>query len=818
MVEAHAFRGRFSFYGLSKPVRVCLFAFFAFRLSPFAFATAPALSQILPPGAQRGTEVEARFLGARIGDAQEIFFNRKGIEVLKLIPVNDGEFKAKLKIAPDCALGLRSAYVRTWSGISNLVLFSIGQFKEIDEPEPNGEREKAPKVELNTTINGIVGGEDVDYFAFEAQPNQRVNFEIEGLRLGSSPLDPTLTLFDSTGKELQAADDSPLLGEDCSLGYTFKDAGAYTIQVREASYGGGGNYYYRLHMGTFPRPLGIYPSGGKPGQTINARWLGEPMLGDQQTTVTLPQESGTTGLFPIANGHLPPSEVPVRISNLENIMEIEPNNSVDKATTITLPCAANGIISEDKDIDWFQFNAKKGQVFDFQLYGRRLGSPLDSVVILTNNGGGGIIGDDDAAKVDSYFRWTVPDDGHYRLYVKDHLDRGGPTYFYRLEITPVEPGVTLVDYMPGIQNLQNAAVPVGNRMASMLSVRRKDLGGAMKILAENLPAGLKAESEDAADGIGDVPILFTADEKTTACGKLADIAVKPADDKVKVMGHIDQPVELVRIMNNNPIVIHDQKELALAVTERVPFRIDVIEPKVPIVRNGVMSLLVKATREKDYKEPIDLRLLWNPPGIGSGGARIEGGATTTTLALNAAGNAQIRDWKVAVIGRANVGNGPMEVSTQLAKLTVAEPWIEMAFEKMRTDQGTSATLVAKLTPKHEFQGSANVEILGLPTKVTTNVQKATKETAELKYLIGIPPDAPVGKFDGIFARATIMDQGEPIVHQIGGAELRIDKPLPPKADEPKKDAGPKVTAKPPEGPQRGARKMAVGIAPFQLDN
>ena len=93
------------------------------------------------------------------------------------------------------------------------------------------------------------------------------------------------------------------------------------------------------------------------------------------------------------------------------------------------------------EIDFYKFSAKKGQTFDFHCYARRLGSPLDPVLVLTNATGGGLISNDDAIGPDSYFRYTIPGDGEYVLYVHDHLKKGGPNYFYRLEITPVAPSV-----------------------------------------------------------------------------------------------------------------------------------------------------------------------------------------------------------------------------------------------------------------------------------------------------------------------------------------------------------------------------------------
>jgi hypothetical protein len=45
-------------------------------------------------------------------------------------------------------------------------------------------------------------------------------------------------------------------------------------------------------------------------------------------------------------------------------------------------------------------------------------------------------------------------------------------------------------------------------------------------------------------------------------------------------------------------------------------------------------------------------------------------------------------------------------------------------------------------------------------------------------------NSPVGKHATVLCVATIVANGEPIVHTLGTGELRIDEPLPPKADAP----------------------------------
>ena len=69
-----------------------------------AQAVAPRLTNILPPGAQRGTEVEVRFTGQRLDDTKEIVFYTSGISVVSM-EASTNRVKAMLRIADDCRLG-----------------------------------------------------------------------------------------------------------------------------------------------------------------------------------------------------------------------------------------------------------------------------------------------------------------------------------------------------------------------------------------------------------------------------------------------------------------------------------------------------------------------------------------------------------------------------------------------------------------------------------------------------------------------------------------------------------------------------------------
>ena len=80
---------------------------------------------------------------------------------------------------------------------------------------------------------------------------------------------------------------------------------------------------------------------------------------------------------------------------------------------------------------------------DVRCYARRIGSPLDSLMYMGRIGQGAMVGNDDSGGPDSYFRVNIPQDGEYWISVADHLKQGGPTYPYRIEVTPVEAEIAL---------------------------------------------------------------------------------------------------------------------------------------------------------------------------------------------------------------------------------------------------------------------------------------------------------------------------------------------------------------------------------------
>ena len=755
-----------------------------------ALAVAPNFTAISPAGGQRGTTVEVTLRGERLADAQEMFFYSPGIALEKITDAKDKEVKAIFQIARDCALGEHAVRIRTASGISALRLFYVGPFPSVEEKEPNNEVAKAQPIALNTTVQGTIGSEDVDFFSVEAKKDQRLSVEIEGARLGRTMFDPIVTVLSADGRMLAASDDTPLLGHDGWVSLLAPTDGKYFIQVRDMTYSGNG-HIYRLHIGTFPRPAAIFPLGGQPGETLATKLIGDP-TGEFSQAITLPTEKSPAarlGLFADHDG-IAPSPNWLRVSTLPNAASVTPGNALTKAANLnaTAPLAFNGVLTTKSDAAFFRFTAKKDQNLDFQIYARRLGSPLDSVLTVFDAKGKSLGNNDDAAgNPDSAVRVKIPKNGDYTVKIADQLARGGPRFTYRVEISEVSPTITLS--IPDTARYDNETrkslvVPRGNRFAVLLNLNRDNFNGDLAVSFDALPAGVTALADTVPGSLSDVPVVFEAADDAPIAGNLllpaAHAAQPTATTGKDIVSRFRHTVDWVRIQNDTGYSRSEVSQIAAAVVESVPFTVRIVEPKVPLVQNGETALKIMAERQPGFDEPITVKMLWNPPGVTSPpDLVIPKGANSIDYKLNASNKAEIRKWKTAVIASATVQGGAAYVSSQLAELEIAAPFVAGKIDLTKVERGQPGKLICKLEQKVPFTDQAVARLIGLPANTTAKDVKITQGSKEAVFEIVTTDKSPLGSHKNIFCHILLTRDGEPITHLIAqGSVLRIDAPRP----------------------------------------
>jgi hypothetical protein len=777
-------------------------------------AAYPEFSACKPNGGQRGSEFKLSVTGTRLEDFETLLFYDPGFTVKSVDAVAAGKVDLTIAVAADATLGSHLVRVRTRTGLSHPRQFFVSPYPTVDEKEPNSEFAQAQAIPLNSTIEGIVLTEDVDYFKVTVKKGQRLSLEVDGLRLGYLNFDPYIAILDKDRFEKAFSDDTILHRQDGYCSFVAEYDGDYYVMVRESSYRGSTRSFYRLHVGDFRRPDVVFPAGGKVGSKVDVRFI--DAKGSFTGSVTVPSEEDPN--FEVFSVEAPaPSGNPFRISQVDNFLESEPNSAREQANVVppAEAYALNGIIGEPGDADYYRLTLKKGQVLTGHAYAQGLGSPLDPVISLRGSAGAALISNDDGGgtrRLDSRFEVTVPADGEYMLSIRDHLDRGSPKFVYRVELTASQPRLTFAspDYSVNDSHYrQFIAVPRGGRMALLENFTRTRVGGDYRFVAPGLPAGVKLLTEHAPKDMPNAPLLFEAAADAPLGQAIVPVRLEPIDPQNKVIGRLRQNFDVVR--DGNVIYLTDTEDrLPVVVVEEAPYALEIVTPKVPLVQNGVYDLKVVAKRKSGFTTAIRVIMVWTPPGVSVlGEMTIPAGADECTFQLSANAGVAAADWKFVVMGEADAGRGRVFnaspfciVKTQTAYVTAP------AFPMAAIEQGQEGVVTTKLEQLLPFEGEAIARLVGVPDTVAIEPIKITKASTDLTFRVKPSKDCFPGKITNLFIQVDVPVPGGATTHRVAlGSSLRVDAP---------RKAAPAPVAKV-EAPKADATKPAVApVAPVVL--
>jgi len=440
----------------------------------------------------------------------------------------------EVTIAPDAKPGQREIRIGTPLGLSNPLVFKVGQLPEISKPpmatcplvtlgkeeESLRKRKREPGkqgdqemmmtsgmlmgsagaqsdldddelcVKPPCTVNGQIAQGAVDRYRFEAHTGQRLVITVQARELIPFIADavpgwfqPVLVLCDSKGREL-AYDDDYRFKPDPVLLYEIPADGDYHLAIYDAIYRGREDFVYRITISERPFVTSIFPMGTSVGAQTTVELKGWNLA---ETFIIPELKEGTPGIYhftiPGKNG-LQSDRIPFALANLPECLEKEPNSSAKTAQKVTLPIIINGHIDAPGKKDVFKFEGHTGEDIVAEVTARRLDSPLDSVLKLTDADGKILAFNDDredaAAGInthhaDSYIRATLPTNGTYYLYLNDAQHKWGTEYGYRLRISAPQPDFALRVVPSSINVRSNSTTTI-----SIYAIRQDGFTNAIK--------------------------------------------------------------------------------------------------------------------------------------------------------------------------------------------------------------------------------------------------------------------------------------------------------------------------------------------------
>ncbi|MSR42815.1 MAG: hypothetical protein EXS19_02115 [Pedosphaera sp.] len=626
------------------------------------------LLTLFPPGGKLGSVVEITLDGVDLDEATHLNFSHAGLTSAAKLAANGQPEAGKFLVNIGAAVppGVYEARVVGRYGISNARAFAVGDQAELQEKAGNNVATNATEIAIGSIVNGTANANSVDYFRFTAKKGQRLIL-ICAAKVIDSRMDPVLAVLDANGREMERNRQGAIVD------FTAPADGAYTIKAHDFLYRGGGEYFYRLGVSAAPHIDLVMPPAGQPGTrakyTVYGRNLpggtpsplrtgeGKPL--DQLVVeIDLPATSQPLGGSPSAatlDGIEYRLKSPQGVSNPSLIgfasgvvtLETQPNDRPEQAQKVSVPGELAGQFFPRGDVDWFSFEAKKGDVYWIEVVSQRLGLPTAPFALFqrvtrdakgqeragdlqelapsdTNLGGTEF----NTSTRDITYRFEAQEDAMYRLGLRDLFSHAlaPANLVYRVIIRKQSHDFHLVALaqagIPAKKDTKSAMPSTllvrkgGVLPVRVVAFRRDGFTGPIDLTVQGLPAGVTAGITQIAEGQNNAMLLIKAGETAinwsgavTILGK-ATVNGAPVAREARA-GSVTWGIDDVQKADSG-LQSRFTRNLALAVnaTERSPVILETADNK-PLETHaaGKINIPIKIVRDVEFTEALKLKVV-----------------------------------------------------------------------------------------------------------------------------------------------------------------------------------------------------------------
>lgn len=619
------------------------------------------LDAVFPPGAGVGKTLDVTISGADLDDVDRLLFSHPGITATRKMsdpgPFDQGpqpvENQFVVTVKSNVPVGTYNVRSQGKYGLSNPRSFVVDTLIESVEAEPNNTTDQATDAAIPGVVNGqLNGGADVDWYRFKGTAGQPLLIDAFARRIDSRS-DVVITLATADGRIL--AENRQGHAGDPLIDLKLPANGDYFVRVQDSLYAGGVDFVYRLVLSARPHidfvfpPAGIAGSneeyivygrnlpGGKPsgvqlrGQGLQQLKVRIPVPANIADKLTFgsrldPHQAGLDGWeYRISSPTGRSNPVLMTVATAPIVREQTDNERPAQAQKLTLPCEIVGQFFPKRDMDWYTFDAKAGEVFSIEVYSHRLGIPTDPGLLVqqvTKSEAGeekvsqmawiddvttNVRGKEfDHRSNDPWYKFTAPADGIYRILVRDSHSAvtSDPRLVYRLAVRPLTPDFRL------------AAAPVdlagaillrkGGRQAIRVTAFRQDgYDGEIRVSATGLPKGVTTSEIIIGPGSSySMLVLSAADNAAGSTGSLQIVGkgkVNKAD--VTRIARVGRPLQAIRFQQPNSNVaslssrLTDRLQVTVSDTEKSLISLTAGDGKViETSRGGVIKIPFTAKR------------------------------------------------------------------------------------------------------------------------------------------------------------------------------------------------------------------------------
>ena len=478
------------------------------------WAAPPILHTIEPFGCQRGKSTLVKLGGKNLQNATALFFTQPGVTAKR-----SGKGKFRVSVAADATPGMCDVWIVTPEGLAGPRRFFVDNLENVNEVEPNDLSIKAQDIPLirrvvGASVFGSIGKPtDIDWYSIRTTSRGTAT-----IRCWSRSADgftfPALRVVSDNGREVaHSKGGSP----EPVLLFKVRASTTYQIRVCDRAFEKHDTSVYRLTVVTSAELLQATPAVISSAQTrVRLRGLPRTRRSSRSVFSRIKDSRVTTqsGLLDVGTLFLSGRQVhskrahgTVRVgqSNAPVIVEAAWPKSFQPIPQI--PAHIIGNFRTANNVDWYEFDVKKGERIHINAYGERLAQKMDLDVALHHAQGKLIQRFPNAVRPkgipakltlgcnDVNATWKATLTGKVRLAIRDLYGSSIYGRHRRYEIVLTRsPDFRVVAMTPGSQ--PNRGLQVKRKKdikIELLAVRLGQSKQTIRIEAENLPAGITAK-------------------------------------------------------------------------------------------------------------------------------------------------------------------------------------------------------------------------------------------------------------------------------------------------------------------------------------
>lgn len=768
-----------------------------------AWADPPQLTGTSPLGVTRGTPMEVTFQGSALVDGPRLIapFGFQLEESTGSQPEAAG-WKVRLAVEARTPVGVYPIRVATDAGISNPILFAVGQLPQTAEVEPNDAPGAAQSIPSPTVVEGTCAGNDRDFYRFEGRKGDRIVVDAACARVGTE-VDPMIRLTTLGGRLVASADDTPGLLTDAYFAAVLPEDGAYVLEFADARFAAAGRTAYRLLIGPVPFAGEVHPFVLPRGQNaalelrggtlsidglfafrtpsdplqamvhpaIPARLLGDPAWADSDLDVELP--------LPVALG------APVAV--------VEPTGP-GRLPALTPPVTIVGRLSETGERDAFTIQAQPGSKHEVRVESWGLGSALDGQLLVLGKDGRPLGQSDDGraaqgrrgggggggrrargpTTTDPIFDLTMPEgQDEVKLVVKDLADRGGVGFPYRVVVEPVAGSFQLT------ADVEQVAIPRGGLALIPVTVARAGFDGPIALDVRGVPEG---------SGVTVVPGTLPAGQTTGVVGLEAAEGEAPARDlNLQVVGKGADGRSVAAagttvfarqtittpgfgMSGTIPSYARPSLTLAAAVTRPGPFRLASESSKLVIPQGSTVEAPLRVVRSGGGTASHKIAALALAAGLSVAEQTVAAGETEVKVPIAAAADAAPGSFTVGLVARTATRDS-YPVAAALLEVEVVRPaGVQLAAVEVAIGPGATAEIPGTIARVAPFAGPVAVKLEGLPAGVTAEPVEVAAGVSAFTVTLRAAADAKPAEAE---ARAVLTLKLGEAEATVAGGPLRL---------------------------------------------